>query len=421
MWQLMWSSRATTRARSRSRSSTTRSAGRNWSPRTPQKSGRATAISKPSSRAKCSRSPGSWSEPTPTPAPGPTPFAGTTVSVLAVPGLAAQSPDFLQTLAAMADRHGWNADGVAAVMSHESGVNPAAVNPGPSHATGLIQFLESTAETLGTTQSALRSMSAVEQLQYVERFFVRMLGSRKPPTAGDYIFAPYGRPAIWRSPRVTTSLTGKPAATRPSPALRRERFVGPDRQGLDFGWRPPGEYPGDNQRGSRSAAPGPDRGRLARGRGRRGGSRGRRARGRGNPAPPVASVMSYRVTLAPGPYVAGLNRPFFVSRGMVEARAKTEGFGKLTWYDRATDSPMVNPKHDPNYSDDWDEWFSAEYEGIPRTAELPASPAWLLRNAGQGTPEAVQFVPEPWVGPAVTAGVAVGLVAAGALLRWMVD
>ena len=126
--------------------------------------------------------------------------------------------------------------------------------------------------------------------------------------------------------------------------------------------------------------------------------------------------MSFTATISPGPYIAGLSRPFFVSRGMVESRAKTEGFGPLTWFSRDTDSPMVNPKHDPKYSDDWDEWVSATYQGQPRTMRLPASPAWLLRNDKVGTPETTTSTAAPWVAPAVTVGAGVALIGIGKLL-----
>lgn len=66
-----------------------------------------------------------------------------------------------------------------AVMAWETGktFSPAARNPGSS-ATGLIQFLQSTAVALGTTISQLARMSAVEQLNYVERYYRATPASR---------------------------------------------------------------------------------------------------------------------------------------------------------------------------------------------------------------------------------------------------
>ncbi|NEN80894.1 transglycosylase SLT domain-containing protein [Paenibacillus elgii] len=64
-----------------------------------------------------------------------------------------------------------NPDDLMAIMAFESGgINPAAVNR-KSGATGLIQFMPSTAASLGTSTSALAKMSAVEQLDYVYKYF----------------------------------------------------------------------------------------------------------------------------------------------------------------------------------------------------------------------------------------------------------
>ena len=52
------------------------------------------------------------------------------------------------------------------VMWFESRLNPQAVNP-ISGATGLIQFMPSTARGLGTTTAVLKRMSNVQQLDYV--------------------------------------------------------------------------------------------------------------------------------------------------------------------------------------------------------------------------------------------------------------
>ena len=57
------------------------------------------------------------------------------------------------------------------MMQSESGINPQAQNSSGG-ATGLIQFIPSTAQALGTTTDALLNMSAIEQLDYVEKYFL---------------------------------------------------------------------------------------------------------------------------------------------------------------------------------------------------------------------------------------------------------
>jgi transglycosylase-like protein with SLT domain len=57
------------------------------------------------------------------------------------------------------------------VMASESLFNPAARNGLPGQtATGLLQFIEDTAQGLGTTTEAIRRMSPVEQLRLVEKY-----------------------------------------------------------------------------------------------------------------------------------------------------------------------------------------------------------------------------------------------------------
>lgn len=55
-------------------------------------------------------------------------------------------------------------------MKFESGINPKARNP-QSSASGLIQFMTSTALKLGTTIEAIREMDALHQLNYVYKYF----------------------------------------------------------------------------------------------------------------------------------------------------------------------------------------------------------------------------------------------------------
>lgn len=114
-------------------------------------------------------------------------------------GLAKRGAGFGGALLAMAARHGWDANAIAAVMCRESGFDPAARNP-QSDASGLIQFMPATARNLGTTTAALRGMTAEAQLQYVERYFVSAFGARVPPMVGDYYMGTF-----------YPSMVGKPA------------------------------------------------------------------------------------------------------------------------------------------------------------------------------------------------------------------
>ncbi len=61
-------------------------------------------------------------------------------------------------------------DWLMLVMESESGLSHTIVNP-MGGATGLIQFMPSTAKGLGTTTTALKRMSNVQQLDYVYKYF----------------------------------------------------------------------------------------------------------------------------------------------------------------------------------------------------------------------------------------------------------
>lgn len=124
------------------------------------------------------------------------------MNILNVPGLAKAGAGFVQALSNMAERNGWDASGIAAVMAHESGFSTTIKNP-RSTATGLIQFTRATAEGLGTSIEALKSMSAIEQLVYVEKFFQRNM-PKVPKNLADYELVVLGRGNLVGSPDETS-------------------------------------------------------------------------------------------------------------------------------------------------------------------------------------------------------------------------
>ena len=78
---------------------------------------------------------------------------------------------FMNKVINISNRLGCDFKDLLGVMKAESGLNPEAVNK-KSNATGLIQFMPKTAQSLGTSIQALRNMSAVQQLEYVEKFLL---------------------------------------------------------------------------------------------------------------------------------------------------------------------------------------------------------------------------------------------------------
>lgn len=98
-----------------------------------------------------------------------------------------QDPDFNKKLDKVADALGVKSKDLIAIMKQESGVNPKAVNK-LSGATGLIQFMPATAARLGTSTDELKNMSAVEQLDYVYKYF-KMVGVKPGMGLGDLYMA----------------------------------------------------------------------------------------------------------------------------------------------------------------------------------------------------------------------------------------
>jgi hypothetical protein len=91
------------------------------------------------------------------------------------------SEEFCQRVREIADSLGADPNYLMACMAFESGetFSPSIKNAAGSGATGLIQFMPSTAQALGTTTEELASMTAEEQLDYVEKYFKPSRGKLK--------------------------------------------------------------------------------------------------------------------------------------------------------------------------------------------------------------------------------------------------
>lgn len=85
---------------------------------------------------------------------------------------AAYRAAFVAKIKAISSRLGIDPNWLMKVINKESAgtFSPSIKNPNSS-ATGLIQFMADTAKGLGTTTSKLAKMSAIDQLDYVEKYF----------------------------------------------------------------------------------------------------------------------------------------------------------------------------------------------------------------------------------------------------------
>ena len=96
---------------------------------------------------------------------------------------AKKSAEFLNKTVAIAKDLGANPNHLMAIMQFESGLKANEVNRF-SGATGLIQFMPSTARGLGTSTSALLAMSEIQQLDYARKYLMPYKGRLN--TIGDF-------------------------------------------------------------------------------------------------------------------------------------------------------------------------------------------------------------------------------------------
>ena len=96
--------------------------------------------------------------------------------------------EFVDKAKGIAAKLGVKPEQLFAIMQNESGMDPKAFNKNGG-ATGLIQFMPSTAKALGTSTEALSQMSATQQLDYVAKFYAPYAGKLK--TGADMYLATF--------------------------------------------------------------------------------------------------------------------------------------------------------------------------------------------------------------------------------------
>lgn len=112
----------------------------------------------------------------------------------------AKDTEFLGAVQALAGKMGAKPVELIALMMFESGVSPSKGNGLGYY--GLIQFGDSAAATLGTTTAALRQMSRVQQMVYVEKYFMYWMKQKgvKPPVTLSQMYCMTGYPAFVNMP-----------------------------------------------------------------------------------------------------------------------------------------------------------------------------------------------------------------------------
>ncbi|MBY5524328.1 transglycosylase SLT domain-containing protein [Rhizobium leguminosarum] len=124
-------------------------------------------------------------------------------------------PQLKDRIVQLAGRLGCDPSYLAACMAFETGgtFSPSIQNK-LSGATGLIQFMPSTAKALGTSTVELQSMSAVRQVDFVEKYFAPYIGRLK--TLSDVYMA-----ILY--PVAVGALDATPLFSKPSKAYQQNR------------------------------------------------------------------------------------------------------------------------------------------------------------------------------------------------------
>jgi len=135
---------------------------------------------------------------------------------------AKKSAEFLNKTAAIAKELGGNVNHLMAIMQFESRLNHQAVNR-LSGATGLIQFMPSTARGLGTSTSELLAMNEIQQLDYVRKYLMPYQG--KLNTIGDFYCS-----VLW--PRCVGKSDSEVLFSAPSIEYRQNNGFDKNRDGI---------------------------------------------------------------------------------------------------------------------------------------------------------------------------------------------
>ena len=113
-----------------------------------------------------------------------------------------EDTEFLTGVKSLATKHGLAPEELLSIMHFETGgsFSPSQRNAAGSSATGLIQFLSSTAKGLGTSTDELAGMTRMDQLKYVDKYFEQSPLGRGGSTGGSDAYMAVFYPAAVGKP-----------------------------------------------------------------------------------------------------------------------------------------------------------------------------------------------------------------------------
>lgn len=150
---------------------------------------------------------------------------------------------FLNKVKDIASKYGTSPAAILATMHFETGgsFSTGVKNAAGSGATGLIQFMPSTAKSLGTTTEALAKMDRIKQLEYVDKYFAQtplrknqentvedvymsVLWPKAVGKPSDYVLFEKGTKAYEQNKGLDT--TGKGYVTKADAAGKVKQYLG---------------------------------------------------------------------------------------------------------------------------------------------------------------------------------------------------
>ena len=132
-------------------------------------------------------------------------------TVFDMPDEVREDTDFLQAVSNSANRLGFDPSDLLRVIQFETaGTFSPSIKAETSSATGLIQFLKSTAEGIGTSTKELAGMTRAQQMHFVEKYLEPKLRGIANPNFGDLYMAVHWPRGVGKDNSYTLYSKGSP-------------------------------------------------------------------------------------------------------------------------------------------------------------------------------------------------------------------
>lgn len=130
----------------------------------------------------------------------------------------------LTRISNIADKYKIKPSWIIMVMFKESRANPKAINPF-SNAAGIIQFMPSTARSLGTSTEEIVDMSLYQQLKYVDKYIKQLGKSHLINSYEDFYLSIFYPKALGKDPSYIIGSKGSEIVRQNKVAKNRNGYI----------------------------------------------------------------------------------------------------------------------------------------------------------------------------------------------------